>query len=100
MTQDDDGSAPMLGSQPVAWAVFDGPGRMHLATGYSEAESCAEDIGGEIFPLYRKPTLTNDEEEAIRGALGWLLWCEQHRQIGDGGRKDIATLRALLERLG
>jgi hypothetical protein len=50
-------------------------------------------------PLRRPRLLTSDEEEAIRGALGWLLWCEQNGQIGDGGRKDIATLRALLERL-
>ena len=41
--------------EPVAWAVFDGPDRMHLAPGYGEAESCAEDIGGEIVPLYRSP---------------------------------------------
>jgi hypothetical protein len=40
---------------PVAWAVFDGIDRMHIAKGYSEAESCAEDIGGEIVPLYRAP---------------------------------------------
>jgi hypothetical protein len=40
---------------PVAWAVFDGIDRMHIAKGYSEAESCAEDIGGEIVPLYRSP---------------------------------------------
>jgi len=51
-------------------------------------------------PLRRPRLLTSDEEEAIRAALGWLLWCEQNGQIGDGGRKDIATLRALLERLG
>jgi hypothetical protein len=40
---------------PVAWAVFDGIDRMHVAKEYSEAESCAEDIGGEIVPLYRSP---------------------------------------------
>jgi hypothetical protein len=40
---------------PVAWAVFDGIDRMHIAKGYSEAESCAEDIGGEIVPLHRAP---------------------------------------------
>jgi hypothetical protein len=40
---------------PVAWAVFDGIDRMHVAKSYSEAESCAEDIGGEIVPLYRSP---------------------------------------------
>ena len=42
--------------------------------------------------------LTVDEESAIRGALGWLLWCDQNSHLGDEGRKDIATLRGLLER--
>jgi hypothetical protein len=93
-------SAASRGSQPAAWAVFDGPDRMHLAPGYGEAESCAEDIGGEIVPLYRKPTLTDEEREAIERDLSWLQWCEDNRQIGDVGRKDIATLRGLLERLG
>jgi hypothetical protein len=63
----------MLGSQEAdAWAVFDGPDRMHLAPGYGEAESCAEDIGGEIVPLYRKPMLEQDEREALLGLACYL----------------------------
>ena len=44
--------------------------------------------------------LTDEEREAIGRDLDWLKWCEDNRQIGDVGRKDIATLRGLLERLG
>ena len=74
MTQEaNEMSAPMLGSQgPAAWAVFDGPDRMHLAPGYGEAESCAEDIGGEIVPLYRKPMLEQDERSALLGLACYL----------------------------
>jgi len=45
-----------------------------------------------------QPTLTDEEREAIERDLSWLQWCEDNRQIGDVGRKDIATLRGLLER--
>ncbi len=48
----------------------------------------------------RQPTLTDEEREAIERDLSWLQWCEDNSQIGDIGRKDIATLRGLLERLG
>lgn len=89
--------------EPVAWGVA-GPAAGVIATSISRIDAVDMqsdyECDTEVVPLYRKPTLTNDEEEAIRGALGWLLWCEQNRQIGDGGRKDIATLRGLLERLG
>jgi hypothetical protein len=44
--------------------------------------------------------LTDAEREAIERDLSWLQWCEDNRQIGDVGRKDIAALRGLLERLG
>ena len=67
-----DGAEPSpasAGSHVVAWAVFDGPDRMHLARDYGEAESCADDIGGEIVPLYRQPqpTLTDEERAALYG---------------------------------
>jgi hypothetical protein len=45
-----------------------------------------------------QPTLTDEEREAIERDLSWLQWCEDNSQIGDVGRKDIATLRKLLER--
>ncbi len=44
-------------------------------------------------------TITDEEREAISRELSWLQWCEDNRQIGDVGRKDIATLRGLLERM-
>jgi hypothetical protein len=53
-----------------------------------------------VPPECTQPTLTDAEREAIGRDLDWLKWCEDNRQIGDVGRKDIATLRGLLERLG
>jgi hypothetical protein len=64
--------AGMSDREPVAWAVFDGPDRMHLAPGYGEAESCAEDIGGQIVPLCRKPMLEPDEQEALAALACYL----------------------------
>jgi len=78
-------SPASAGSQPVAVSV-------HI-----DNSACAFP---DIRPLRRPRLLTNDEEEAIRGALGWLLWCDQNSHLGDAGRKDIATLRGLLEQLG
>jgi hypothetical protein len=43
--------------------------------------------------------LTDAERDAISRDLSWLQWCEDNNQIGDVGRRDIATLRGLLERL-
>ncbi len=90
------------GSQPVAWAVFDGHDRMHLAPGYSEAESCAEDIDGEIVPLYRKPTLTDEEREAIEWAEVAAIVDAANETDADDAvayERRAATLRALRERL-
>jgi hypothetical protein len=78
-------SPATAGSQPVAFAVFDGHDRMHLAPGYSEAESCAEDIGGEIVPLYRKPTLTDEELEALDFMLRHAAWAASERAFADSG---------------
>jgi hypothetical protein len=43
-------------------------------------------------------TLRDEEREAISRDLSWLQFCEHSQQIGDVGRRDIATLRGLLER--
>jgi hypothetical protein len=93
-------SPASAGSQPVAYEVWwEGAVRRPYFVSADEKPSGNFTPAPRCTPLYRKPMLTNDEEEAIRGALGWLLWCDQNRQIGDGGKKDIATLRGLLERL-
>ena len=44
-------------------------------------------------------TLTDAEREAISRDLSWLQWCKDNSQIGDIGKRDIATLRSLLQRL-
>jgi len=63
---------------PVAWAVFDGIDRMHIAKGYSEAESCAEDIGGEIVPLYRAPRWIPVSERLPEGEQRVLVWSQSN----------------------
>jgi hypothetical protein len=100
--------------EPVAWIVHSGDLRWFAWT--KPADGIYE---GPIVPLYRTPqtcpyvvgkttqhcsltpfTLTDDERGAIEGDLSWLQWCEDNRQIGDVGRKDIETLRGLLTRTG
>jgi hypothetical protein len=67
---------------PVAWAVFDGIDRMHIAKGYSEAESCAEDIGGEIVPLYRAPRWIPVSERLPEGEQRVLVFDHELDDLG------------------
>jgi len=74
---------------PVAWAQFfpnGGPQSVYLDRPPAEAE-----------PLYRSPTLTDEEREAIEDAVGI---CEEHAEEYDGTDNSpiAATLRSLLER--
>ena len=112
--------------EPVAWGVATGGGVIATSISRIDAVDMQSDYecATEVVPLYRsptltatpplhathgacslppectQPTLTDAEREAIGRDLDWLKWCEDNRQIGDVGRKDIATLRGLLERLG
>lgn len=66
--------------KPVAWVRFfpnGGPQSVYLDRPPADSE-----------PLYRSPTLTDDEREAIAGAADLMI-----------GSKPGATLRKLLERL-
>ena len=72
MTQDDAGSAPMLGSQePIAWAVFEADGNCVGTYAKQEhAQIVIEELAydGMVYePLYRQPgpTLTTEERQAI-----------------------------------
>jgi hypothetical protein len=99
MSEGDEMSAGSRGSQPFAWAA-DIPGKFGAAPtvlfGYTEklVRSIAA-AGGDVvrpFPLYRSPTLTDEEREAIGGAIA-----SEH---GRGAFAWAATLKGLLERLG
>jgi hypothetical protein len=89
MKQDDAGSAPMRGSQsPIAWAVFEEDGSLFNI--YTE-EQTARNVCSvwDVVPLYRAPTLTDEEREAIRWFADYGL-----------PERPADTLRSLLERLG
>lgn len=80
-------------SEPLAWAVIFG--REHeivyeVTTRREVANEYLQDvIAGRVVPLYRSPTLTADEREAV----------EDSEQFWAEGSKQAATLRSLLERL-
>ena len=99
MGDENERSVASAGSQPFAWAA-DIPGKFGAAPtvlfGYTEklVRSIAA-AGGDVvrpFPLYRSPTLTDAEREAISAAA---CICE------DAGRTDIAiAVNTALSRLG
>ena len=102
MTQDDDGSAPMRGSQPVAWAALNGDGDIAWI-GYTEEGAADGACGRTIVPLYTHPVPPDrpvglgfddlrltDEERAV------IEVCATHWQTAPASK----ILRGLLERLG
>jgi hypothetical protein len=82
----------MTDNDPVAWAVIEADGtRISVHDNARHAAIVIEDLaydGMEAVPLYRSPTLTDEE----RAALHWFAHygLPEHR---------AATLRSLLERL-
>jgi len=84
-------------SEPLAWAVIFG--REHeivyeVTTRREVANEYLQDvIAGRVVPLYRRPTLTENEIDALYWAMA------QAEKLRDSGKK-YATLRSLLQRLG
>jgi len=78
----------MSGEAPVAWRVFDTDGSEAVYSLEEQARAAAYEMNWSIEPLYRSPTLTDEERTAILGAADLLI-----------GSKPGATLRSLLERL-
>jgi hypothetical protein len=77
--------------EPVAWAVMFPNGKgVDAAYEYEDDALMAASDDQEIVPLYRQPhpTLTDEEREAVEGAIKWYDNC-----------RAAATLRSLLERL-
>jgi hypothetical protein len=85
-------------NEPVAWAVTPTgkDGEIDCEFVYP-CEATAGDVAlgcnGVVVPLYRSPTLTNEE----RAAIGWaIMECESMPTTFS--RRAADTLRALLER--
>jgi hypothetical protein len=75
MTTPNDGAEPSLasaGSQPEAWAVLRIDGSIYdVYANEEEAKAIDEAVTGNhgVVPLYRSPTLTDEEREALRKVL-------------------------------
>jgi len=108
-----DAAEPSLASagsrgEPVAWGVFYGDGKLHSSwDSHAKAECTAltmrkfDHLGVYVSPLYRSPTLTDEEREAIE--YGVLLCdatagCANDRATIDGASRAADVLRGLLER--
>jgi len=93
-------SPASAGSQPVAYEIhWKGQDGKYLAKPYlvfaNEQPSEHWTPAPRCVPLYRSPTLTDEEREAIENCIYASV------RIGDDwSDKQAATLRALLERLG
>jgi hypothetical protein len=69
---------------------------MWLAYHRQDAEGAVVGMA-EVVPLYRSPTLTDEEREAIEKAIGRELDAEWY---GGPEPDGVVALRGLLERLG
>jgi hypothetical protein len=101
----------MTDNDPVAWAVFCGDSR-YCYDHYDdqcEAQAIADMLAGDdrgdglwhIVPLYRSPTLTDAEREAVKWAIvaADLEKTETAGEFSAFVAERAATLRAMLERL-
>jgi hypothetical protein len=74
--------------EPVAWAAINDDGDIAWI-GYTQ-EAAADGVSGRpVVPLYRSPTLTDEEREAIKTAIEWSPFYAHPAAV---------TLRGLLER--
>ena len=97
MTQDDAGSAPMLGSQPVDITTRLRQTRANMiGTDDEQHYWDCHDAAAEIERLRRLNTITGEEREAIREAAGAYSDNDNDEECA----KIAATLYGLLKRLG
>ena len=114
-TPQDDAAMPPAsdGSVPVAWAVvWPGDGMEIDCEWVYPDEATAGDVAlsgtgidgrrgaGTVVPLYRSPTLTDEEREAVERAADWLDRWQQTHGYHSSESGDLATLRGLLKRTG
>ena len=96
MTDNDEQSIPSCGSHgaPVAWALMQPDSYSVFASRALAEKKRVLCFGGDIVPLYRSPTLTDEE----RDALDFFGECGKFWSTPDG-KGHAATLRGLLGRL-
>lgn len=78
-------------AKPFAWAVI-GDTYEYATLLAEHAGAVAEEEGGRVVPLYRSPTLTDAEREAVEWAENMAAWAHNSDHV------HAATLRGLLER--
>jgi len=73
MSDENERSVASAGSQPVAWAV-EFEGEVEPFCGSFDKSKAIKEAGGvgRVFPLWRSPTLTAEEREAMEAAASWL----------------------------
>jgi hypothetical protein len=106
-TQDDaEPSLASAGSQPVGWGAVASDGSVVcMMRRRADVASYVVD-GTPIVPLYRQPTLTDEEREAIRRAIFRCTVSARARRLSgmddlaDEDRKDAETFSGLLKRIG
>jgi hypothetical protein len=100
-----EGSVPRDGTEPVAWAVLTADGTAVLHTSCTRQGSMGYkrmmERQGEVVPLYRQPTLTDAEREALEWAAA------EAKRIADAAwffdaslERRWVALRLLARRLG
>ena len=96
MNDNDEQSIPSRGSQPVAWAVeFEGEAEPFCLS-FDQGKAIDEAGGvGKVFPLYRSPTLTDAERDAIAWAINKTA---QAYDDSEGGPIKREAMRGLLNR--
>lgn len=75
-------------AKPFAWAVI-GDAYEYATLLAEHAGAVAEEDGGRVVPLYRSPTLTDEEREAVEECVRFAF---------PATHQTAATLRGLLER--
>ena len=84
-------SPASAGSQPVAWAALNDDGDIAWI-GYTEEGAADGSSGRAIVPLYRSPTLTDEEREVLESLVFVARLYAPERTAG--------VIQRLLERLG
>ena len=109
MTDENEQSSPSRGSHgsPIAFGIRFWDGTLHgeVFQTFEAADKHLnpphsplrpEDVTAKVVPLYRSPTLTDEEREAIEEAAGDYLY---HQDAGGRAQWIRTTLLGLLERL-